>query len=210
MHNFWLLLLFSPGFGAWAQQREIGGLGGGGFLTSATLRGGPAAATAGFSPGYAAGVILGQDLYRHWSGEIRYLYERRDARLGNRGTISEFAAQTHTVHYDVVFHARPRTARIRPYLAAGGGVKLFRGSGVEMAYRPLMEYAYLTRTTELKPVLVVGAGVKFAFAGHLIARIDLRDHITGFPHKVIAPAPGITAGGMFHDLVPAVGLSWTF
>jgi hypothetical protein len=193
-----------------AQPRDIGLLGGGGWLNSVSIRGGLATPTAGFSPGITAGAVLGQDLYEHWSGEIRYLFEERDARLKNGSTTSEFAGQAHVVHYDVIFHAKPRRESLRPYLAVGGGIKLFRGTGSEMAYRPLMEYAYLTRTSEMKPMLVVGAGVRFSLGRRLIARIDFSDQITGFPTKVIAPAPGMAIGGMLHDFVPAIGLSWVF
>jgi hypothetical protein len=87
-------------------------------------------------------------------------------------------------------------------------MKLFQGTGDEAAYQPLMQYAYLTRTRELKPMLTVGGGVKFHLARRMILHVDLRDQITGFPSQVIAPAPGMAIKGWLHDFVPTVGLGW--
>ena len=86
MYSKKLLLLLAFISGAFAQQREIGFLGGGGFLNGAPVRGAAASVTAGFTPGPAAGLLLGQDLYSHWSGEIRYLFEVRNARLRSSAT----------------------------------------------------------------------------------------------------------------------------
>jgi len=38
----------------------------------------------------------------------------------------------------------------------------------------------------------------------------VRDYITPFPNKVIAPAPGAKVGGWLQDFVPMFGVSWTF
>jgi hypothetical protein len=210
-----LLLLIAVDFialvpGARAQQREAGILGGGGFMNGSALRGASTPVTAGFSPGPAVGVLIGHDLYSHWSGEIRYVFEEQDARLRSSGITAGFAAQAHVLNYDLVLHARPRQDRVRPYIAVGGGIKIFRGTGAEVAYRPLMDYAYLTRTQELKPMLTLGGGVKFRLGRRMMARIDFRDQLTRFPHKVIQPAPGMTLNGWLHDFVPTVGVSWVF
>ncbi len=203
-----LLLLATVCVGA-AQQREIGILAGGGLSTGSGIQGAPSV-TAGFSSGPAAGVLVGHDLYPRLSGEIRYLFEMGDARLRSGGTTAAFSGQAHVLHYDLVFHSRPRQDRLRPYVAAGGGVKVYRGTGAEAAYRPLMQYGYLTRANELKPMLSVGGGLKFRLAERLLCRIDLRDQLTRFPAKVITPAPGMAIHGWVHDLVPVVGLSWKF
>ncbi len=205
-----LLLLLALALVARTQQREIGILGGGGLLTGDPIGGTATPVIASFSPGLAAGALIGHDLYSHWSGEIRYLFEEQDARLRSNGTTAGFAGQAHILQYDLVLHARTRHGRVRPYVAVGGGVKIFRGTGAEIAYRPLMEYAYLTRTQELKPMLSAGAGLKFRLGGRMTGRVDFRDQLTRFPHKVITPAPGMTLDGWLHDFVPTVGLSWMF
>ncbi len=193
-----------------AQQREIGFLGGGGFPSSLPVAGVSAGVSAGFGAGPSAGVLIGHDLYSRWSGEIRYLAGFREARLHSGGVVAGFSGQTHAMHYDLVWHSRPRTDRVRPYLAFGGGIKIYRGTGAETAYRPLMQYAYLTRTQDLKPMLAIGGGVKFRVGHRMLARIDFRDQLTRFPSKVITPARGATISGWLHDFVPVFGLSWMF
>ena len=87
-------------------------------------------------------------------------------------------------------------------------MKVFQGAGEEAAYQPLMQYAWLTRTSELKPMLSVGAGLQDYLKRRMVLSFDLRDQITGFPSKVIAPAPGMAIKGWLHDFVPTVGLGW--
>jgi len=205
MKYFYLLLTIGA---VHAQNREIGVLGGGAFLPGVPVQGAAASVSAGFQPGPAVGALFGQDLYSHLSGEIRYLFELRNLRLTSGGASASFSGHAHVLQYELQYHLRPHSEHLRPYLAAGGGMKLFQGSGSEAAYQPLMQYAYLTHTQELKPLLTVGGGVKFYLARRMILHFDLRDQITGFPAKVIAPAPGMAIKGWLHDIVPAVGLSW--
>jgi hypothetical protein len=191
-----------------AQNREIGVLGGGAFLPGVPVQGAPVSVSAGRGPGPAAGAFFGQDLYSHFSGEIRYLFELRNLRLESGGASASFSGRAHVLQYEIQYHLRPRSERVRPFLAVGGGMKLFQGSGEEAAYQPLMQYAYLTHTQELKPLLSIGAGIKFLMARRMVLHVDLRDQITGFPSRTIAPAPGMTIKGWLHDFVPTVGLSW--
>lgn len=205
-------LLFSIGVFAigavHAQNREIGVLGGAAFLPGVSVQGPPVPVSAGFKPGAAAGVFFEQDLYSHWSGEIRYLFELRNLRLTSSGESASFSGYGHVLQYEIRYQLRPRSERVRPFLAAGGGMKVFQGAGEEAAYQPLMQYAWLTRTSELKPMLSVGAGCKIYLKRRMVLSFDLRDQITGFPSKVIAPAPGMAIKGWLHDFVPTVGLGW--
>ena len=106
MYSKRLFFLIAIVLEARAQQREVGILGGGDFVNGALIGGTAAAVTASFSPGPGVGVLIGHDLYSHWSGEIRYLFEERDARLRSTGATAEFATQAHVLHYDLVLHAR--------------------------------------------------------------------------------------------------------
>ena len=205
MRIFLLLGLFAA---AHAQQFEIGALGGGGFANSVAIQHTPA--SAGLSPGPAAGIVFSHDRYARWSGEIRYLFEERRPRLTSGPVTASFTGQTHAMQYDMVFHTRRREERVQPYLAVGGGIKIFRGTGAETAYRPLMQYGYLTQASEFKPMLAVGAGLKIRVGRRLMARMDFQNQITRFPKKVITPAPGMTLGSWLLDFIPTVGLSWIF
>ena len=195
---------------AGAQTREAGAIGGAAILRGVPILGAPADTSAGFQPGVVVGALLGQDLYNHWSGEIRYLFEQRDLQLASGSQSASLSGQAHVLGYDLIYHPRTREERIRPYLAVGGGMKLYRGTGAEEAYRPLMQYAYLIRTQELKPMLSVGGGVKWPLGKRMVLHADLRDQITPFPGKLIAPAPGMTIKGWLHDFVPTIGLGWRF
>jgi hypothetical protein len=177
-------------------------------LPGIPIQGAPADTSAGFEPGVVGGVLLGQDLYGHWGGEIRYLFEQRDLLVSSGSQTASFTGQAHVIYYDLIYYTRPRKERVRPYFAAGGGMKLFRGTGAEEAYRPLMQYAYLTRTSQLAPMLSVGGGVKWPIGKRMALRVECRDQITSFPNKLIAPAPGMTLKGWLNDFVPMVSLSW--
>jgi hypothetical protein len=207
MRCTFLLLLAGA---ACAQQREFGALGGGGFLPSLPVQGAPTAVSAGLAAGPVAGALFGQDLYSHLGGELRYLYQQRNLSVTSGGTSAVFSGQAHVVHYDLLYYPRPRQQRVRAYVSAGGGMKLFRGTGSEAAYQPLMQYAYLTQTSELKPMLTVGGGVKIYLGRRMLLRVDVRDEMTQFPTKLITPAPGLSVGGWLHDVVPTVGFSWAF
>jgi hypothetical protein len=193
---------------AQAQTPEIGITGGVAVSRNIPIGGAPADTSGGFQPGAAVGFLLSQDLYSHFSGEIRYLFEQRDLSLASGGQTASLAGQAHVVYYDLVYNTRTREERVRPYFAVGGGMKLFRGTGAEEAYRPLMQYAYLTQTRQLEPMLSVGGGVKWTVGQRMVFRVECRDQITPFPNQLIAPAPGMTLKGWLHDFVPMVGLTW--
>jgi len=206
MKHFWLFLILAPA--ALAQQWEFGGLAGGGFLPNHTVGGSTPAVSAGFNFGPAVGLTITQDLYPRVSGEIRYLFEQSNARLRSGSASTSMAGQAHVIHYDVLYHLRNRREPLRPYVAAGFGVKIYRATGDELAYRPLMQYAWLTRAHEVKPMFSFGGGLKVRLKPRLLFRMDIRDQLTRFPTKIITAAPGMSLGGWLHDFVPTAGLSW--
>src|SRR6266498_3824433 len=178
-----------------AQKWEIGGMAGGGFynhLTASNLTG---SATAGFASGPAFGGVLSQNLYPRVSGELRYTYLFSDLKLSSAAESASFKGITHTFHYDVVLHSRREDSRVRPFLAAGGGVRVFRGTGKEVTYQPLGDFALLTRAREAKPMVTFGGGIKYAISPRISLRAEVRDYFTSFPTKVIAPAPGAKLSG---------------
>jgi hypothetical protein len=203
-----LVCLFFVACGVHAQTWEVGVIGGTAFLRGIPIQGAPTGTSAGFQPGVVGGFLLSQDYYTHWSGEIRYLFEQRNLRVTSAGQAATLAGQAHVLYYDLVYNTRSREERVRPYVAVGGGMKLFRGTGAEEAYRPLMQYAYLTRTQELEPMLSLGGGVKWLVGERMVLHVECRDQITPFPRKLIAPAPGMALKGWLNDFVPTVGVSW--
>jgi hypothetical protein len=89
-------------------------------------------------------------------------------------------------------------------------MKVFRGTGKEAAFQPLSQFAYLTRTQEVKPMVSFGGGVKFKLSPRVAMRAEVRDFLTPFPKQVITPAPGAKIGTMLHNIVPLVGISYEY
>jgi len=202
-----VVLTAEPG---WAQKWELGAGGGGSFYKSQTVTNGPANGSAGFSNGFVATAILGQNLYRHLSGEIRYTYGRNDLKLASGGAKATFAGQSHALCYEFLVHSAPVAAKVRPYVAAGGGFKMYQGTGTETAYQNLSNLALLTKTQEWKGLLTFGGGVKVQVSRRALLRVEFRDYITQFPKEVIAPSPGAKLSGWLHDFIPMVGITFRF
>lgn len=207
----WLFLvavgLSANGF---AQEWEIGGVGGAGFLNGIDVARAGATATTGFKSGAAFGAFAGSNLYTHLSGEIRYTYQMSDLKLSSSGTEVGFSGVSHAIHYDFLYHPAGKRSKIQPFVAAGGGVKLYRGTGKEQAYQPLSNFAYLTKTQDLRPLITAGGGIKYRISDHVLFRAEVRDYITPFPNKVITPAPGSKMSGWLQDFVPLFGVSFIF
>lgn len=191
---------------ALAQGWHAGVSAGGGWARSIAV----ASARADLTRAPVFSVFLGQDAGRRWGGEVRYALRAGDLRLRAGSATARFRAQSHLVHYDVLLHAVPAGRAVRPFLAAGGGVRVTRGTGAENAYQPLMDVALLTRTRQLQPVISLGAGVKIQTGRRMLVRVEVRDYASPFPDQVIAPAPGVRAGNWLHDWTPMVGCGLTF
>lgn len=205
-----ILLLAATAIPSRAQQWEFGGAGGAGFLRSVSVSGAPGSARAGFQAGFAAGAFFGQNLYPHLSGELRYAYLQSNLHLSSGGSQASFSGVAHVVHYDLVWHTNRHGSRVQYFAVAGGGLKVFRGTGTEAAYQPLYQYGYFTKTQALKPMASVGAGLRYVIANHVFLRTEFRDYITAFPTAVLTPPKGVSYGTLLHDFVPMVGISYEF
>jgi hypothetical protein len=176
----------------------------------ATRTTGSATANAGFGTGLAAGFTVGHNMYERVGGEVRYTYLKNDLRLESGSEEVNFAGEVHALHYDLLIHASKFGSRIRPYVAFGGGMKYYRGTGSEAAFQPLMAFAILTRTSEVQPLVSAGGGVKIAISNRMVFRFDVHDFITPFPKEVITPGPGASISGWLHNIVPTAGISISF
>ena len=195
---------------AGAQPKfEVGGLALATAYRSADVKSGPTIGSIGFQPGPAGGGLIGQTINDRLGGELRYLYAHNPLKLSSGGTNTTFSGRSHIVHYDLlVYGARPK-ARIRPYLAGGGGLKFYQGTGAEREVQPLMDLALLTRTNEALPMVDFGGGLKIQTSPNTLFRLEFRDYITQVP-KVFAASPGASISGILHQWVPAIGFSWVF
>src|ERR1044071_4903108 len=89
---------------AFAHQWEIGGNVGGSFLPGVAVTSSLGSATTGFQPGITAGAFVGQDLYKHLSGEIHYSFMQSNLKLSSGGTTATFSGNSHAIYYDVLMH----------------------------------------------------------------------------------------------------------
>jgi hypothetical protein len=207
-HLCFLSTLFSAGL--FAQTWEVGALGGFGFSNDLTVKSPAGSANASLAKGAVIGVFGGDDTYNYFSGEARYLYRYSDLRLSSGGTSVDFAGHTHIAEGVFLFHFRPRQSRIRPFIAAGGGVSVVVGTGTESAAQPLGKFAALTATRQTLPTADVGLGVKINLPHHLRLRLEADDYISSTPNQVIAPAPGATVKGWLNNVIAFGALSYTF
>ncbi len=192
-----------------AQNWEVGASGGYGLPRDLSVSGQTSTGSTGFKSGYAFGALLGNDITRMVGGEIRYTYRKSDLKVSSGSVEAAASGQSHALHYDVLIHATPRRSAIRPFLAVGAGVKLFRGTGTERAFQPLSNLVVLTHTTEAQPLISAGGGVKIAVTSRVLFRLDVRDYATPVPDTLLASSAG-RVKGWIHDFVFQFGVSSTF
>lgn len=194
----------------WGQRWEIGAGAAASFYTGRDISAGAVKGKAKLDNGFGFTAYIGNNTTNYVGGEFRYTWQRNDLNLSSGSTNVNFGARSSAFHYDVLVHATSVRQRVRPYLAVGGGVKVYQGTGTEAAVRPLSNLAFLTKTTEVKPLISFGGGVKFKVTDRVMFRVDVRDYFTQIPTKLIAPAPGAQLSGWVHNLVAMAGLSLAF
>jgi hypothetical protein len=204
-----ILVMAATAAGCLAQQWEFGGSGGAGFLNSVSVATPLAAATAGFQTGASFGAYFGQNLYPHFSGELHYGFFESNLQLASGGSSVSFSGLSHVLHYDLVVHTN-RPSRTQFFAAVGGGMKIFDGTGREEAYQPLSQFGYFTQTHSIQPMADFGGGIRYTLTPHLSLRVEFRDYLTPFPTAVLTPAPGAKFGSILNDIVPMVGISYTY
>ena len=196
---------------AFAQKWEVGFGAGGSFLTSETITNPAGNADATRDPGLALSAWLDNNIGSGlFGGELRYDHENGDLKLSSGGTSTRFASQSNAVHYDFLYNFTSSESAVRPFVAAGGGVKWYSGTGTEQVYQPLSNIAVFSDVRDLRPLVSVGAGVKFNIAKSMLMRLEVHDYLTPFPSTLIAPMTGSSVSGWIQDFVVSAGLSFGF
>jgi outer membrane protein with beta-barrel domain len=193
-----------------AQNWEVGASGGYGFSRGADVTRGSISGKTGFDSGVAAGAVIGNDMYPHFGGELRYTFLKNDLEVSSGGTKATAAGQAHALHYDLLIYGATKREAVRPFFAIGAGVKLFRGTGAEPVFQPLSNLVVLTKTSQTLPLISIGAGVKFAVSRRALVRLDIRDYVSPFPDKLLAFPPSSSGGGWIHNFVAEIGVSTRF
>jgi outer membrane protein W len=196
---------------AFAQQWEVGFGAGGSFLTSDTIDNPAGNAQATRNPGLALSAWLDNNIGTGlFGGELRYDHENGDLKLSSGGTSATFASQSNAVHYDFLFNFASSESVVRPFIAAGGGVKWYSGTGTEQVYQPLSNIAVFSDVRDMKALVSVGAGIKFSIAKSTMLRLEVHDYLTPFPSNLIAPVSGSSVSAWVQDFVAQAGLSFSF
>jgi Outer membrane protein beta-barrel domain len=196
---------------AFAQKWEVGFGAGGSFLTSDTISNPAGNANAGRDPGLALSAWLDNNIGSGiFGGELRYDHEMGDLKLSSGGVSTRFGSQSNAIHYDFVFNFASSEAVVRPYVLAGGGVKWYSGTGAEQVYQPLSNIAVFSDVRDLRPMVSVGAGIKFNIAKSTSLRLEVHDYLTPFPSTLIAPVSGSSVSGWLQDFVVSGGISFSF
>jgi hypothetical protein len=206
----WRLAAFFWTTACFAQQYEVGATVGYGVYRNGSVTAPGGTATAGFGNTFVAGAIAGEDRYPHISGELRYLYQDGDPFVSTGSTRGSIRGQSHAVHYDVLFHLKNRQARLRPYAAAGAGVKYFRTTGPAPSPQPLPSLVTLAPDSQFRWLITAGGGVKYRIDKHFVVRGEFLDYITPFPKKLFVPAKNGADSGIFNQFTPMFGVSYQF
>jgi opacity protein-like surface antigen len=196
---------------AFAQKWEVGFGAGGSFLTSETISNPQGNANATRNPGLALSAWVDNNIGSGlFGGELRYDHENADLKLSSGGTSVTFGSQSNAIHYDFLYNFTSSESPVRPFVAAGGGVKWYSGTGSEQVYQPLSNIAVFSDVRDLRPMVSVGAGVKFNIAKSTLLRLEVHDYLTPFPSTLIAPTSGSSVSGWLQDIVVSAGLSFAF
>ncbi len=204
-------LIFLAGTTLLAQEFELAASGGFGLPRNPTVTNAAGAnGNAGAKPGFAATVVFGNNMFERLGGEMRYTYRVNNLKVSGGGQVAGFNGEAHLVHYNLLWHFADKDAKLRPFIAGGGGLKVYRGTGLESLLQPARQYALFRNTQQLRAMAVAGGGVKYALTDSLHLRIEAYDYMTPFPTNVISPAPGGRIRGWLHDFVPMVGIGVRF
>jgi hypothetical protein len=119
---------------------------------------------------------------------------------------------TNLVTYDFLFYTSSKESRIRPFVAAGAGIKVYTGLGPRYLdlNQPLTNFALLRPVNQVEPAISVGGGMKFLMAKRTQLRVDFRAYMTPLPDQLFRPIGPSVIRGWLYDFVPLVGISYVF
>jgi hypothetical protein len=193
---------------ALGQRFEFGGGGGASFYNKRTVTGTSTSVEAGFKPGYSFNGYLGQ-MGSRLGGELRYSFASNEMELTSGGKSIAMTGRSQAIHYDLLFYFNDKKAKVRPYVLAGGGMKQYTGTGAGAIVQPFMATVVLTNTSEWKPLITAGGGIRVVLNPKLHLRAEVLTYMTQVPKNVITPVNG-DIGGWYFDIMPTINLSYVW
>ena len=200
------IVLIAPAAMMAGDWQVMGGAGFGvyhylGFRTAA------GSAQAGIGSRYALSAAVDRQFGSRFAVEGAYLFQDGDFEISSGSQKTAYDANAHAVHGDLLMYLRRREPALRPYVAGGAGVKVYRGLETP-GPRPLGEFGSFAQTDDTRPMVTFGGGVDWAFTSRFGLRLDVRDYATPFPTSVIVPAAGANLSGWLHGLVGTLSITF--
>ena len=195
-----------------AQPWELGAIGGYGWYHDSSITNASGSAQSGFPARAAFGVTFTQNMYKYVGGEVRYLFRFGGPELKSSGVKVNLDGHTNLVTYDFLFYTSSKESSIRPYVAAGAGIKVYTGLGSHSfdVNQPLANLALLRPVNQVEPAISVGGGMKLPLPKRTQLRVDFHVYMTPLPDQVFRPiGPAVIRGWLF-DFVPLGGISYVF
>jgi opacity protein-like surface antigen len=193
-----------------AQLYEVGANVGYGIYRNGTIISSTGSAEAGIRNRFAAGIILGWEFSAYVSGEFAYLYHDGHPFLQAPGVKVDIQGQSQALTAGLLFHFKNREHRMRPFLAGMVGSKGYVIAGPAPFPQPIPQIASLTTNDVWKVVFALGGGVKYRLQRRVVLRGEILNYVTTFPRQQIVPAAHNTARGIFQQITPLFGVSYTF
>jgi hypothetical protein len=195
-----------------AQPWELGAIGGYGWYHDSSITNGLGSAEAGIPARAAFGVTLTENMYNYVGGEIRYLFRFGGPELKSSGIEANLDGHTNLVTYDFLFYTSSKESSIRPYIAAGAGIKVYTGLGSRFLdlNQPLANLALLRPVNQVEPAISFGGGMKFPMPKRTQLKVDFRAYMTPLPDKLFRPIGPSVIRGWLYDFVPLAGISYVF
>lgn len=202
-------LFFSSILGS-AQTWEIGAMGGYGWYQNPSITNPIQSGQAGFPSRPAVGVVFGDNAYNYVGGEIRWLFRFGGPQVTSNGIREAAAGYTNAVTYEFLFHATPRESKVRPFVAAGAGIKAYTNTFRDFNQQ-VGSLAILGGETAVEPAISVGAGVKYVLPKHVQLRLDFHTIMTPLPTGLIRPLGAQTrVHGWVYDFLPLLEVGYVF
>jgi hypothetical protein len=199
-----------------AQQWEVGGLGGYAWYHDATITSPAGSASIGIAPKGGIGAVFGENMYKYIGGEVRWMYIWGQPQIKANGIELTRPGFSNVVHYDFLFHTAPGEARLRPFFAAGAGVRVYsvrRDLNQYPIAGPLQNLfpAGFPRTgNQTEALISAGGGLKYVVTHGVQIRLDFRAYMTPTPTDLFRPVSPFVTHGWIYSFVPSLGVSYLF
>jgi hypothetical protein len=204
-----VLAILSPTT-CYAEQWEIGGLGAYGWYHDATITTPARSESIGMAPKGAMGVVFAEDPYKYIGGEVRWLYIFGQPQIRVGGIELTRPGFSNVVHYDLIIHVTPQEAKLRPFFAVGGGVRVYSVRDRRDFNRPLFPCESRKSQNEAEALISAGGGLKYIVTHSLQVRMDFRTYLTPTPTDLFRPIGPSFTRGWIYNFVPSLGVSYLF